>query len=119
MKPAADRSPCLPTSGGGSRPVRRLLVSGLLLAAVAVGPLPLSGQPGEAPALSETETSAASESQGGAVGQFRVEFPPVSGARFYEIEWFREDVAGQANPIADEAERFDAPPFLKRVRGVY
>lgn len=107
MKPAADRSTC-PTPGC-SRPARRLLIAGLLLTAVAVSPLPLAGQPGGAPAAVESS----------AVGQFRVEFTPVPGARFYEIEWFREDVAGQSNPIADETERFDAPPFLKRVRGLY
>ena len=51
----------------------------------------------------------------GATAEFRLDFPPVPQARYYEIEWFTTDVSGEENPTPGLQERFDAPPFVKRV----
>ena len=47
--------------------------------------------------------------------EFRLEFPPVEGAKYYEIEWFASDVSGESHPRPGRAERFDAPPFSTRI----
>ncbi len=47
--------------------------------------------------------------------QFRLDFPPVPNARYYEIEWFSEAVLDSAQSLPKPVlnERFDEPPFLK------
>lgn len=47
--------------------------------------------------------------------QFRLEFPPVPNARYYEIEWFATDVSDVTDSVPTPIlqERFDEPPFLK------
>ncbi|MCR9140911.1 MAG: hypothetical protein NXI24_01465 [bacterium] len=48
-------------------------------------------------------------------GQFRLDFPPVPNARYYQIEWFGAEYSPEAGTVANPVlvERFDELPYLK------
>ncbi|MEQ9366293.1 MAG: hypothetical protein RIF32_18785, partial [Leptospirales bacterium] len=47
--------------------------------------------------------------------QFRLDFPPVPNARYYEIEWFATNHSPKEDAVPSPVleERFDEPPFIK------